>query len=104
MDPRMSAGRRPLQRSPVSFKQQPKNQAAPGVLFCPLGHILPNSAGEGRTRMFTSRECNKHRVLRDGSEHIFAFVPSSNGCKRLVAVAPQIGRRNSKRESSLWSG
>src|ERR1017187_2628161 len=55
-------------------------------------------------RMFTSRECNKHRVLRDGAGHIFAFVPSSNGCKRLVAVAPQIGRRNSKRESSLWSG
>src|ERR1039458_7159432 len=47
--------------------------------------------------MFTSGECNKHRVLRDGPGHIFAFVPSSNGCKRLVAVAPQIGRRNSKR-------
>src|ERR1039458_6269823 len=59
---------------------------------------------EPERRMFTSRECNKHRVLRDGSGHIFAFVPSSNGCKRLVAVAPQIGRRNSKRESSLWSG
>src|ERR1035441_9133820 len=54
--------------------------------------------------MFTRGECNKHRVLRDGSGHIFAFVPSSKGCKRLVAVAPQIGRRNSKRESSLWSG
>src|ERR1039457_1947318 len=66
-----------------------------------LGRFSP---GGRLGRMFTSRECNKHRVLRDGSGHIFAFVPSSNGCKRLVAVAPQIGRRNSKRESSLWSG
>jgi site-specific DNA recombinase len=62
------------------------------------------SQHDQRWRMFTSEERNKHRVLRDGAGQIFAFVSSSNGCKRLIAVAPQTGRRNSNGESSLWSG
>jgi hypothetical protein len=54
--------------------------------------------------LFTSEKGNKNRVLRGGAGQIFAFMSSMNGCKRLIAVAPQTGRRNSKRESSLWSG
>src|ERR1039457_6068873 len=63
-----------------------------------LGRFSP---GGRLGRMFTSRECNKHRVLRDGSGHIFAFVSSSNGCKRLVAVAPQIGRASCRERGKI---
>ena len=54
--------------------------------------------------MFTSGRLNKHRVLRQGAEQILKLMASSIGCKRLIAVAPRIGRRNSNGERNLWSG
>src|ERR1039457_1356329 len=54
--------------------------------------------------MFTSGRLNKHRVLRHGAEQILKLMASSNGRKRLIAVAPRIGGRNSNGEWNLWSG
>jgi hypothetical protein len=72
------------------------------VRTTPNGSALDQRVGEWvKPRVFTSQRLSKQRALSQGAGQNSAFVSSSSGCKRPIAVALRTGRKNSNEESSL---
>jgi hypothetical protein len=46
-------------------------------------------------RMFTMRQPNKYRALKQGTGQILRLVSLSNGCKQRMLVGPRIAKNSS---------